>query len=163
MLLYYVTGGVTLMSHDRFTIMQNDVFTSHFSSKCDADVSQRHGRHRTVHVDFYVHARGTCTTATQPPPRLLVAVGVPSSPAIIFHESATATRPMPITSDVYVDAKPPPASLRPQSPRILGSSSHNLPRRTSSARCPTRSRGQPMPAPLSSTACLNVQRSRKTC
>ena len=75
------------MSHGRFIIMRNDVFVL---------------RHRTVHVDFYVHARGTSTTATHSPPRLRVAVVVSSSPAIIHHESATASRPMPTTSDVYV-------------------------------------------------------------
>ena len=67
--------------------------------------NQRHERLRTVHIDFYVHARGTSTTATQPPPQLYVAVCVPSSPAIIFHESATATGPIPTTTHVYVNAE----------------------------------------------------------
>ena len=84
-------------------------------------------RHRKAHVDFYVHARETSTTATQLPPWLRLAVGVPSSPAI-YHKSANTTRPMPAISDVHVDAEAPPASSRSPSPRILCSFPHKLPR-----------------------------------
>ena len=61
-------------------------------------------RHRTAHVDFYVYARRASTTATQPPSRLCVAVGVPSSPAI-YHKSVNAIRPIQTISDVHVDAE----------------------------------------------------------
>ena len=51
--------------------------------------------------------------ATQPPPRLRVAIGVPSSPAIICHKSATATGPMSATSHVYIDAESTSGVLAP--------------------------------------------------
>ena len=74
--------------------------------------NQRHERHRTVHVDFYVHARETGTISMQPPPRLWPLV---FSPPKLIHDKYQYTDQCQPSMIFTLTQRPPPETSPPPS------------------------------------------------
>ena len=111
---------LVLMLHSDATIMRNVVFMLDFLANMTPTSASDTKRHRTVHVNFYVHARGTSTIFMQPPPQLWPLVF--PSPKLIHHKCGANGRPTMMRPSLWYRSlaphldKQPPADESPQHP-----------------------------------------------